>query len=315
MAYQRADFGPLAATKYGISLHWTTWTMPRTGEPLSFPEAVEAFDVPALVDIARRTGAGHVMLTATHAKQWLPGPNPEVERILPGRTCERDLIMELADALAEHGILALLYYHHGTDLKQRGAEDDEEWAESVGAYVEDQGPYYDNYCRIVSWMGEHYGPKVKAFWFDAGYGLDRRSPTPWERMSAAAKAGFPDRLITYNPGVEKHTLYTPYQDYWAGEVNGLAFRPQGPLTPSGLPWYSFATWATMPGYPGWGAWGIDATTRDLDFPPPAVEDVMAYLEGFWAVGGAVTFNLLCYQDGSVVEGHVEVLEEVRRRVR
>jgi hypothetical protein len=292
--------------------------VPREGEPLAFPDAVEAFDVEALVDLAQRTGAGHVLFQATHAKHWLPGPNPEVDRILPGRTCERDLIMEIADALAAVGVPLIVYYHHGTDLKTRGVnEDDEEWAEAVGAYREDQTAYYDNYCRVLGWMGEHYGPKIMAWWFDAGYGLQFRppaEPTPWERMTAAAKAGFPDRLVTYNPGIAKYTLYTLCQDYWAGEINGLDFRPSGPLTPTGLPWYSFMTWVQQPGTP-WGVWGIDMESRDVVWPAPDPDAVAAYLEAFWACGGAVTFNLLCYQDGSVMEGHAEVLEEMRRRYR
>jgi hypothetical protein len=93
----------------------------------------------------------------------------------------------------------------------------------------------------VSWRGKHYGPKIMAWWFDAGCILEGRPPTPWERMTAAAKAGCADRLVCYNPGIERQTLYTGYQDYWAGEVNQLGFRPAGPLTPSALPWYSFTT--------------------------------------------------------------------------
>ena len=315
MAYQRASFEPLRRTKYGIGFHWTTWTLPREGEPVSFPEAVAAFDVPAFVDQAQRCGAGHVLLTTTHAQQFLPGPNPEVDKILPGRTCERDLLMEIADALAAVDIAFLAYYHHGTDLKTRGSnEDDEEWAEAVGAYDADQTRYYDNYCRVVGWMGEHYGPKLAAWWFDAGYGLDRRGPVPWERLTEAAKAGFADRLITYNSGIDNFTLYTECQDYWAGEVVRLDFRPTGPTTPGGLPWYSFTSWARRPDRE-WGEWGISAESRPLAWPAPDPDAVAAYLEAFWAVGGAVTFNLLCYQAGSVVDGHVEVLEEIRRRYR
>ena len=312
MAYQRADFGPLAATKYGIGFHWTTWTMPRVGEPVSFPEAVEAFDVPALVDLARRTGAGHVLFPATHALHWLPGPNPEVDRILPGRTCERDLLGEIADALAAVGLPLIVYYHHG--LNERGAEHDPAWAEAVGAYAEDLSVYYDNYCRVLSWMGEHYGPRIRAWWFDAGSVLERLAPAPWGLLTAVAKAGYPDRLVTYNSGIESHKLYTEYQDYWAGEANYLGYRPEGgPLTPSGLPWFSFTAWNRIS--PSWGVWGIDREMRERDLPPPSVEEVAAYLEAFWAVGGAVAFNMLCYQDGSVVEGHAEVLEEIRRRYR
>ena len=82
--YQRSDFSILRNSKYGIGFHWTTWTAPKTGEPKLFSDAVNDFDVPAFVRQAVEAGAGHVMLTATHAMHWLPGPNPVVSVLLSG---------------------------------------------------------------------------------------------------------------------------------------------------------------------------------------------------------------------------------------
>ena len=309
MSYQKADFAPLRETGYGIGFHWTTWTAPRSGEPLPFPEAVEAFPVEALVEQAVECGAGHVLFPVTHALHWIPGPNPEVDRLIAGRTCERDLIMEVADALAVAGIKLLIYYHHGTDL---GSNDDPEWQEACGARLPDQSRFYDNYCRILSWMGEHYGSKVLAFWFDAGYALEARPPTPWERMTAAAKAGHAGRLVCYNSGIDNFHAYTPYQDYWAGEVNGLRFRPSGPLTPSGLYWYSFTAPHTHPQCPEWGLWGLDMSLRDGDYPAPPAPQIADFLRSFQACGGTVSLNLLVYQDGSLYDADLGVMREVKR---
>ena len=135
MTFTRADFAPLRDTGYGIGFHWTTWTLPRDGETVKpFEQAVDDFDVDAFVAQAVEAGAGHVLFTATHALHWLPAPHPEVDRILPGRTCRRDLIGEIADGLAAQGIKLVLYYHHGTD----GPAQDPEWQEAVGSLDADQ---------------------------------------------------------------------------------------------------------------------------------------------------------------------------------
>ena len=121
MTFARADFAPLRDTGYGIGFHWTTWTLPQAGQVVKpFEQAVEDFDVDAFVAQAVEAGAGHVLFTANHALHWLPAPHPDVDRILPGRTCRRDLIGELADGLAAQGITLILYYHHGTDGPAQG---------------------------------------------------------------------------------------------------------------------------------------------------------------------------------------------------
>jgi hypothetical protein len=315
--YARADIGPLRDTVYGIGFHWTTWTAPREGMPKSFPEAVETFDVPAFVEQAVECGAGHVMITATHADHWLPGPNPEVDRILPGRTCKRDLLMEIADALAAAGIKFMVYYNHGVHNPDWSPDhhQDPPWQEAVGSLEKDRSRYCDNYCRIVGWMSRHYGPKVIAYWFDSGY-EHVKFDTPWERFTAAAKAGHDGRLICYNSGVFNFESYTPYQDYWAGEINGLAFWPLGgPLTPAGLPWYSFVTWHGTERYCRFGEWGLNMKNREKDFPPPQVDVVASYFQGFRRVGGAVTFNLFCWQDGSAYKSDLETMKALKRIVR
>jgi len=201
MSYQRADFAPLRDTGYGIGFHWTALTAPRDGEPLDFQDAVDAFDVDAFVQQAVDAGAGHVLITTTHAWQKMPCPNPEVDKLVAGRTCKRDLLMELADGLAAAGIKLMLYYHHGIHAHGQDAE----WREAVGWQSPD---YYDNYCRVVGWLGEHYGPKVIAWWFDAAGDLANRSDPPWDRMAAAAKAGHPGRLICQMPA-SRTTRCTP----------------------------------------------------------------------------------------------------------
>ena len=248
MAYQRADFAPLRDSLYGVGFHWTTATLPRSGEPLPYPEAVARFDVDAFVAQVVAMGAGHVLFTSTHSRHHMPGPNPEVDRIMPGRTCERDLLMDLADGLGAAGIGLMVYYNSGIHTG------DPEWRKAVGAEEDDPSRFLENWAAVIRHMGERYGPKVMGFWFDGGYELEARGNTPWEKLTAAAKAGNPDRLICYNPGIEQHTLYTELQDYWAGEVSRLNYIPRGALTPAGLPWHAFVSWYGDSRAPLCGVW-------------------------------------------------------------
>ena len=154
----------------------------------------------------------------------LPGPHPVIDGILPGRTCQRDLIGELAESLAVKNIHLLLYYNHSCNN-----QDDLPWMRAVGYFDKSKKRLADNLQAIVAWMGRRYGQKLKAWWFDSSYSLDPRGPGnsvttdltgfqfPWERWSAAAKSGYADRLVTFNAGVMQKFLYTTHQDYWAAK--------------------------------------------------------------------------------------------------
>lgn len=303
--YRRADYTPLRKTVYGIGLHWTTATMPRKGARLQFEEAVERFDVDLLVSQAVAAGAGHVMFTLTHGKHHLPCPNPEVDRILPGRTCRRDLVMEIADGLCAAGIKLLLYYNHGVYNQPPDKTQDPEWQAAAGSRDPDRSRYYENYCRVLASIGRRYGPKVIAFWLDSGYEHIKYADTPWERFTMAAKEGFAERLVTYNSGVANMQAYTDFQDFWAGELSGLDFRPNGRRTPSGLPWYAFCAWHPY-------QWLIEKKNQGNRWPEIDPLEAVALAKAFCDCGGAVTFNLLCFQDGSILESDMRAIEGVRR---
>jgi len=305
MSYQRADFAILRETGYGIGFHWTTATVPPDGDPVSYEEAVLAFDVPAFVAQAVATGAGHVLFTCTHSRHQICGPNPEIDRILPGRTCKRDLLMELADGLEAVGIRFLVYYNSGIHAG------DPEWKAAVGADDESPARFFQNWCRIIGWLGQNYGPKVSALWIDGGYELENLGNTPWADLTTAAKTGNPDRLVCYNPGIERHQLYTEFQDYWAGEVCRLNYLPRGPKTPAGLPWYAFASWHGDSRKATCGHWVMNAENRAVDWCSPPAESAAVFLRGFQSVGGTVTFNLFCYQDGTIYPPDLAVMTKLR----
>jgi alpha-L-fucosidase len=308
--YQRANTDWLAKRRYGIGVHWTAQTVPRNGDPLPFQRAVDAFKLKDFVDQVRYAGADYVLFTAAHALQMLPAPHPLLDDILPGRTCKRNLLEELADALAAHGLPLLVYYNHSCNGK-----DDPPWRKAVGYDGQDKNVLAKNLIDIVAWMGERYKDKIKAWWFDSPYSLDRRGPHnsvttdmtgfqfPWEQFTVAAKAGYPARLVTYNAGVAQTFLYTTHQDYWSGELVNLKSPAKSRFLDNGHQWFGW----TCLDFRGWVH-----TERNTGIPKPLYsdEEIISYVRTCNSHQAPMTFNVGIYQDGTMAEASVEQLRRL-----
>ena len=308
--YQRASTDWLSRCRFGVGVHWTAKTLPRSGAPLPFQKAVDAFDLDGFVAAVVHTGADYVLFTATHALQMLPAPNPVIDRILVGRTCQRDLLQELADRLAEKGKQLLVYYNHSCNRRE-----DRRWKEAVGYHDRDKTRLANNLIEIVSYMGQRYQDKMKAWWFDSPYSLDPSGPHnsvstdmtgfrfPWERFTVAAKLGHPSRLVTYNAGVNQTYLYTTHQDYWAGEMVDLKTPAQTRYLNNGLQWFG---WTCLDDR----RW-VHAK-RDSIIPSPlySVAQLADYVRACNRHQAPMTFNVGIYQEGVMAERSVERLREL-----
>ena len=308
--YERANTDWLAKCWYGVGVHWTAQTVPRRGQPLPFQKAVDAFDVKKFVDQLSYAGADYLLFTAAHALQMLPAPNPVIDKLLPGRTCKRDLIAELADALATKGMPMLVYYNHSCNGGQ-----DRPWEQAVGYHDKDKQPFAQNLMDIVGWMGERYKDKIKTWWFDSPYSLDPRGPHnsvttdmtgfqfPWERFTVAAKLGFPARLVTYNPGVAKTFLYTTHQDYWSGELVNLKTPAKARFLENGLQWFG---WTCLEDR----AWVHHRLDTEVPKPLYSDDEVISYVRACNSHQAPMTFNVGIYQDGTMAEASVEQLHRL-----
>ena len=313
--YKRANTDWLAKCRFGVGIHWTAQTVPRSGPPKPFQEAVDEYDLDGFIKSLEHTGADYVLFTSAHALQMLPAPNPVLDRILPGRTCERDLIMELADALAAKGKHLLVYYNHSCNHNQ-----DPAWEKAVGYHAQTKERFAQNIMDIVGHMGERYKEKIKAWWFDSPYSLDPRGPHtsvttdmtgfqfPWEQLTVIAKQGYPKRLVTYNAGVAQTFLYTTHQDYWAGELVNLNTPAKGRYFDNGLQWFG---WTCLEDR----RWVH--TKLDTPIPPPLYTDeqVIGYVRTCNSHQAPMTFNVGVYQDGTMAEASVEQLHRLNRALR
>jgi alpha-L-fucosidase len=308
--YAKANTGWLAKCRYGIGVHWTAQAAPRHGDPLPFQQVVDGFKLKEFVEQVRYAGADYVLFTAAHALQMLPAPHPIIERLLRGRTCERDLIAELADALAACGLSLLVYYNHSCNCGQ-----DRPWENAVGYHGRNKEAFAKNLMDIVGWMGERYKDKIKAWWFDSPYSLDPRGPHnsvttdmtgfqfPWERFTVAAKAGYPARLVTYNAGVAKTFLYTTHQDYWAGELVNLKTPAPSRYLDNGLQWFG---WTCIEDR----AWVHHRVNTEIPKPLYSDAEVISYVRACNSHQAPMTFNVGIYQDGTMAEASVEQLHRL-----
>ncbi len=290
---------------WGVCVHWTTQTAPRHGECAPYPQAVDQFPVQTFADTLAETGAGYVMFTSTHARHWLPAPSPASEALLPGRCCERDLIGQLADAVRKRGMLFLLYYNHSCNNF-----DDPAWQKATGWLEADKTAFEKNIQGILREVGERYEDKISGYWFDSAFTLYSHHPN-WARWTDALKAGFPERVICYNSGINNSHSYTPLQDYWAGEFDILGFPLAKPtlVAPNGLPFHSLF-W--LDDY-----WLHSDADTPISLPIYSERRLTDYVRSVRDAGAFTTLNLGIYQDGTFSPNTLEQLRfmsgELRRK--
>jgi alpha-L-fucosidase len=279
---------------------------------------VERFDVPLLVQQCVDAGAGWLLFTISHAQQHLPFPSPTLDRVIVGRTCERDLVAEIAAALAVHGIRLILYYPNVAD------DSDPDWQRASG-WLYDPKSYAALQYDLVAEIGERYGPRVAGWWLDNCYDPVHKYPRwhhlhvsavahadlyDFARYAEALRAGNPDRAVTFNySGTDawRSVLGTGLVDYGAGESNLLDRVPSGPdAGEGGSQWHSFV-WMDE--------FWVHSKPGEVPLPRYATEQVVAYIEYVRKFGGGFSYNAAPYQDELVAEATMAQLREIRQALR
>lgn len=293
------------AGSIGVSSHWTADTLRRDGSRPLFGEAVAAFDPQTYAGVLASAGATHCIFTLAHARQFLPMPLHELDRILPGRTAARDLVGDLIEALSARGIRLIAYYNHSCN-----GGNDPAWKEASGYAGGAAGGgldrFADNICSIVASISERYGDGISAWWFDSGYSIDPRGPHdtitcdmcdwrfPWDALAAAARSGNPRAALAFNSGVGQNFAYTDRFDYYAGE----AVQLDEPFAPPPLPGKQDHRWICLDS-PDWVFAKVPPETG-FEVPPRFTDDALAaYIREHAAAGRMVTFNILIDAAGRI----------------
>ena len=289
----RASTEWLTKAGYGVMFHWTSQSINPDGSHKTYFDAVNSFYVDKFANMVEETGAGYVIFTIGHAEQYCPAPIASWDKCHPGRTTQRDLIGEIADALNAKGIRLILYMHsYGTARFK----------------IDDNPTFFTNFKSILNEFGNRYKERLAGYWFDCWYQISEGYPEiPFEEFFNATKIGNKDRIIALNSWI--YPPVTPWQEYWAGEVaSPVAIPINGFMTNGPVPDLRYQALLIMEPY-----W----VQEKAEMPDPRFTstDLSQYIRNCMNQGGAVTINMGIYQDGTVGEKALKVMKEVRQQIR
>ena len=289
---------------YGAMFHWTDFTQPREGAKKLYPDAVDVFDVNAFASLLEEMGAGYVIFTLNHAHPHCPAPIHAWEAVHPGWTTRRDLIGDIAGALEKRGIRLILYINSPvlTKFGKTGA---------TGLYelTFSEEQFTEIHKNVLSEIGSRYGEKLAGYWFDSWYqSLAAYPDVPIEAIYRYCKVGNPNRITALNFWI--FPVLTPWQDYWAGELNRL----QNPFP---------SRYIQRGAGKGFQAHGMLSMLEPWvhsepgPIPPPqfSAEDFVAYVKANVEHQAVTTINIGIYQDGTVEQSSLEMMRQLRRAIR
>jgi hypothetical protein len=301
---ERASTDWFVKAGYGAMFHWTDFSQPREGTKKLYPDAVEAFEVNAFASLLEEMGAGYVVFTLNHAHPHCPAPIHAWEAVHPGWTTRRDLIGDIAGALEKRGIRLILYINSPclTNFGKTG-----ETGLYELAFSEEQ--FTEIHKNVLSEIGSRYGEKLAGYWFDSWYqSLAAYPDVPIEAIYRYCKVGNPGRITAFNFWI--FPVLTPWQDYWAGELNSL----QNPFE---------SRYIQRGAGAGFQAHGMVSMLESWvhgeagPIPPPqfSAEDLIAHVKTNMEHQAVTTINIGIYQDGTIEQSSLDMMRQLRRATR
>ena len=212
---------------FGVMTHYLAdWRQRTDSVPMSvenWSDLVDHFDVNGLAEQIASVGAKYLILTIGQNSGYYDTPCPAYDRFVgnqPSKCSRRDLIADMSDALAKHGIKLIAYLPSGAPGQDAKAKAALGWQNGIHRNRE----FQEKWQEVVRDWSLRWGTKVSGWWFDGAYWPNTmyRSPEPpnFESFAAAARAGNPASAVAFNPGVVPRLIsVTPHEDYSAGEEN------------------------------------------------------------------------------------------------
>ncbi len=196
---------------------------------------VDAFDVQGLADQIASTGAKYLLFTLGQNSGHYCSPNATYDKfveISPSKCSRRDLVADLAKALKAKDIRLMVYLPSGAPAADPVARKKLQWRwgspggwqlpnEPVGGRLAE---FQRQWEAVIREWSLRWGKDVSGWWIDGCYFADqmyRFDDEPnFASFAQALKAGNPDSIVAFNPGVRiPVAAHTKHEDYAAGEVN------------------------------------------------------------------------------------------------
>jgi len=284
----------------------------KNGAELS-PEAwnaqVDAFDLDGFVSQIASTGAGYVLFTIGQNTGHYCAPNAtydELTGLCPSKCSRRDLIMEVAEALEPHGIRLMVY-------TTSGAPNEPPAAEALGwVNLRNQPPqrladFQLKWNRVLAEWSRQWGTHVHGWWVDGCYHAEAMynfdDEPNWSSLTRALKAGNPDAIVGYNPGVKVPIITQGGEDYTAGELADA-------LTVGGWREGSFRT---VPSEVGGAQYHVLTFLGQFwCLGEPRFPDALAlgYAQFIMASGGVITWDVPIDASGLIPQPFVDQLQAI-----
>lgn len=338
-SWRRADTTWFRNAKWGVFTHYladvASCTTPLALEVEAWNRRVESFDVPRYVEQLKSIGAGYNFITLGQNSGFYCSPNQTYDELVgeqPSRLSRRDLVGDLAEACTAVGIRQMVYFtssapaNHALASERLGCTPkDEQLARKMGLHPETYQVQADmderltrfqrNWEAVIREWSLRWRDKVHGWWIDGAYAADElyrhEDPPNFRSFAEAMKAGSPDSLVAFNPGVKNPIIsHTPYEDFTAGELNDPSigwyewgkgpnpFRHYGP-TIVGAQYHVLIFLGEF-----WGH-GAPRFSRDL---------AIAYTRHVADRGGVITWDVPITHDGIIPVAHLRLLGEIGEAV-
>ncbi len=238
----------LADGGFGVMVHYLS-DMPGGAEgfgpeepmtPEKWNARVDALDVKALADQIASTGAAWLIFTIGQCSGYFCSPNATYDRLVdrqPSRLSERDLVADLATALARRNVRTIAYLPSHAPVRDRRAVealgctprwDASHWQLKPGDYLCDTdiderlSTFQQHWQAICREWSLRWGDLISGWWIDGCYYADRMYHHDDEpnlhSFTRALKAGNADAVVAFNPGAKLEHIGG---DYTAGETMHL----------------------------------------------------------------------------------------------
>src|SRR5215469_7430140 len=224
-AQDRAAWMPKA--RWGVMTHyladWQARVHNLTMSVDQWNKMVDGFDAEGIARQLQSVGAKYYQISIGQNSGYYLSPNATYDRLTganPSKCSRRDLVADLYEALNKRGIKLMVYLPSGAPGQDKAADAALEWR---------NGPYPNRefqakWEQVIGEWSQRWGKKVGGWWFDGCYFPNSmyRSPDPpnFASFAAAARAGNPNAVLAFNPGVVYRILsMTPYEDFTAGEID------------------------------------------------------------------------------------------------
>lgn len=243
----RANTDWFRDARWGVFIHYLAG-LPSADDPEGttvdgWNRRIDGFDAEGLARQLAEIRAGYLFITLGQNSGYFLSPNATYDAFVtrrPSRLSRRDLVADLAAALAPRGIPLMVYLpSHAPALDAEAVAglqctppwDASCWQLRPGTYAVAPGTddrlsaFQRRWEAVIREWSERWGRSVRGWWFDGCYKADlmyRQAEAPnFASFAAAAKAGNPGSLVAFNPGVKVPVVcHSDAEDYTAGEVAG-----------------------------------------------------------------------------------------------